>query len=208
MAKNYAELAFTSAIKVIQEKMGSRANYARMEKFSNVNGLTEGEIQFIAQQDSFYMASIGENGFPYIQHRGGSKRFLKVINFNQIGFIDFVGNKQYITVGNMATNSNVALIMVNYPARSRLKIFAKARIVELNDNPELYKFLDLNQYKFRPERMIVMDIQAYDWNCPQHITPRYTIEEINDSFHSLQNYAQKLETEIIELKLKLKDQGQ
>lgn len=89
MAKNYAELAFTSAIKVIQEKMGSRANYARMEKFSNVNGLTEGEIQFIAQQDSFYMASIGENGFPYIQHRGGSKRFLKVINFNQIGFIDW-----------------------------------------------------------------------------------------------------------------------
>jgi len=99
MAKNYAELAFTSAIKVMQKKMGSRANYARMEKFSYTNGLTENEIGFIAQQDSFYMASIGENNFPYIQHRGGSKGFLKVLNPNQIGFIDFVGNKQYIYYG-------------------------------------------------------------------------------------------------------------
>ncbi|PKP29171.1 MAG: pyridoxamine 5'-phosphate oxidase [Bacteroidetes bacterium HGW-Bacteroidetes-18] len=207
MAKNYAELAFTSAIKVMQKKMGSRANYARMEKFSYTNGLTENEIGFIAQQDSFYMASIGENNFPYIQHRGGSKGFLKVLNPNQIGFIDFVGNKQYITVGNMATNNNVALIMVDYPARARLKIFAKARIIELDDNPELYNLLDLSEYKFRPERMLIMDVEAYDWNCPQHITPRYTIEEINDAFHSQRNYAEKLEAEIKELKHKLKEQG-
>lgn len=207
MAKNYAELAFTSAIKVMQEKMGSRGNYSRMEKFSYVDGLTNSEVQFIGQRDSFYMASIGENNFPYIQHRGGSKGFLKVLNPNQIGFIDFVGNKQYITVGNMASNNNVSLILVDYPSRARLKIFAKARIVELDDNPELYNLLDLSEYKFRPERMLVMDIEAYDWNCPQHITPRYTLEEINDAFQSQRNYTQKLEEEIKELKSKLKEQG-
>lgn len=207
MVKNYAQLAFTSAIKVMQKKMGSRANYARMEKFSYTNGLTENEIGFIAQRDSFYMASIGENNFPYIQHRGGSKGFLKVLNPNQIGFIDFVGNKQYITVGNLATNNNVALIMVDYPARARLKIFAKVRIVELDDNPELYDLLDLSKYKFSPERMIIMDVEAYDWNCPQHLTPRYTIEEINDAFNSQRNYTEKLEAEIKELKFKLKEQG-
>lgn len=208
MAKNYAELAFTSAIKVMQEKMGSRGNYSRMEKFSYVDGLTNSEVQFIGQRDSFYLASIGENNFPYIQHRGGSKGFLKVLNPNQIGFIDFVGNKQYITVGNMASNNNVSLILVDYPSRARLKIFAKARIVELDDNPELYNLLDLSEYKFRPERMLVMDIEAYDWNCPQHITPRYTLEEINDAFQSQRNYTQKLEEEIKELKFKLKEQGQ
>lgn len=207
MAKNYAELAFTSAVKLMQKKMGSRANYARMEKYSYFDGLTINEIQFIAQRDSFYLASIGENNFPYIQHRGGSKGFLKVLNPNQIGFIDFIGNKQYITIGNMTTNNNIALIMVDYPSRTRLKIFAKARIVELNENPELYNLLDLSEYKFRPERMIVMDIEAYDWNCPQHITPRYTIEEINDVFLSQREYVQKLEEELKELKHKIKEQG-
>lgn len=207
MAKNYAELAFTSAVKLMQKKMGSRANYARMEKYSYFDGLTINEIQFIAQRDSFYLASVGENNFPYIQHRGGSEGFLKVLNPNQIGFIDFIGNKQYITIGNMTTNNNIALIMVDYPSRTRLKIFAKARIVELNENPELYNLLDLSEYKFRPERMIVMDIEAYDWNCPQHITPRYTIEEINDVFLSQREYVQKLEEELKELKHKIKEQG-
>ncbi|MFH4964061.1 pyridoxamine 5'-phosphate oxidase family protein [Gaetbulibacter sp. M235] len=207
MAKNYAELAFTSAIKVMQKKMGSRASYARMEKYSYTSGLTENEIQFIAQRDSLYMASIGENNFPYIQHRGGPKGFLKVLNHNQIGFIDFTGNRQYITIGNLSTNNNVSLIMVDYPARTRLKIFAKAKIVELDDNPELYTFLDLSEYKFRPERMIIMDVEAYDWNCPQHITPRYSIEEINDVFNYQRNYSQKLEMEIKELGHKLKKQG-
>lgn len=205
MAKNYAELAFTSAIKEMQKKMGSRSNYARMEKFSYVDGLTENEMQFIEQQSSFYLASIGENKFPYIQHRGGPKGFLKVLSRNQLGFIDFEGNKQYISMGNLATNNNVALIMVDYPSRTRLKIFAKVRIIELNENVKLYKLLDLSNYKFRPERMLVLDIEAYDWNCPQHITPRYTMDEINDAFQSQLNHSKKLEAEIELLKQELKE---
>jgi predicted pyridoxine 5'-phosphate oxidase superfamily flavin-nucleotide-binding protein len=146
------------------------------------------------------LASIGVKKFPYIQHRGGPKGFLKVLDSKRIGFIDFVGNKQYVSVGNMATNNNVSLIMINYPARTRLKIFAKAEVVELNENSELSDLLDLEDYKFRPERMMVFHIEAYDWNCPQHIIPRYTIDEINEVYSPLKEYTSRLEEEIKELK--------
>ena len=204
MAKNYAELAFTDAVKILQEKNGSRRGYDRMEKFGVVDGLTDNEINFIEDRDSFYIASIGENKFPYIQHRGGPKGFLKVLDSKQLGFIDFTGNKQYISTGNIATNKNVSLIMLDYPSKARLKIFAKAEVVELKDNAELYQSLDLDNYKFRPERMMVFHIEAYDWNCPQHIIPRYTVEEINQAFSPQQEYITKLEEEIKELKEKIK----
>jgi predicted pyridoxine 5'-phosphate oxidase superfamily flavin-nucleotide-binding protein len=205
MAKNFAAIAFTDAVKAMQEKLGSRSGYARMERDTYVDGLTENEIDFIAQRDSFYMASIGENNFPYIQHRGGPKGFLKVLDAKRIGFIDFRGNMQYISTGNIATSSNVALIMVDYPARARLKILAKAEIVELKDDPALYDLLDLEDYKFKPERMMIFNIEAYDWNCPQHITPRYTLEDIQEAFAGQRDHIAKLEAEIKELKLKLRD---
>jgi predicted pyridoxine 5'-phosphate oxidase superfamily flavin-nucleotide-binding protein len=204
MAKNFAEIAFTDAVKKLQEKHGSRSSYERMEKFNVVDGLTEGEKSFIQNRDSFYLASIGVNEFPYIQHRGGPKGFLKVLDPKRLGFIDFTGNKQYVSVGNMATNNNVSLIMIDYPTRTRLKIFAKAEVVALKDNPELYDLLDLKDYKFRPERMMVFHIEAYDWNCPQHIIPRYTVEEIQQSFLPQRQYIKKLEEEIKELKEKIK----
>jgi uncharacterized protein len=203
MAKNFAAIAFSTAVKEMQEKLGSRSSYARMERDTYVDGLTENEVDFIAQRDSFYMASIGEKGFPYIQHRGGPKGFLKVLDTKRLAFIDFKGNMQYITVGNLATNNNVALIMVDYPARARLKIFARAEIAELKDSPELFDKLDLDGYKFRPERMMTLNIEAYDWNCPQHITPRYTAEEIEDAFASQRDYIKRLETELKDLKIKL-----
>lgn len=203
MAKNFAEIAFTDAVKKLQEKHGSRRTYERMEKFSIIDGLTEREISFIQNRDSFYLASIGVKEYPYIQHRGGPNGFLKILDSKRIGFIDFAGNKQYVSVGNMATNNNVSLIMIDYPTRTRLKIFAKAEVIELIDEPELYESLDLNDYKFRPERMMVFHIEAYDWNCPQHITPRYTEEEIKESFESQYKYINGLKEEIKMLKSKL-----
>lgn len=202
MAKNFGSLAFTDSVKAMQEKLGSRASYARMEKDNYVDGLTENEIDFIAQRDSFYMASFGENNFPYIQHRGGPKGFLKVLDAKRIGFLDFRGNMQYISVGNIAGNNNVALIMVDYPSKSRLKILAKAEIVELKDDPALFDLLNLSDYKFKPERTMILNIEAYDWNCPQHITPRYTVEDIEEAIGGQRNYIAKLEAEIKELKQK------
>ncbi|HRI21216.1 MAG TPA: pyridoxamine 5'-phosphate oxidase family protein [Panacibacter sp.] len=204
MAKNFAAIAFTDTVKAMQEKMGSRTSYARMEKQTFIDGLSENEMEFIAQQDSFYMATIGENNFPYIQHRGGPKGFLKVLDAKRLGFIDFKGNMQYISVGNISTNNNVAIIMVDYPSRTRLKILAKAEIVELKDDAALFASLDLSEYKFRPERMMVFHIEAYDWNCPQHITPRYTVENIEAAFAPQKEYIAKLEAEVKALKAKLK----
>ena len=175
-----------------------------MEKFNVVDGLTINEVNFIQDRDSFYIASIGVKKFPYIQHRGGPKGFLKVLDSKRLGFIDFVGNRQYVSVGNIVINNNVSLIIIDYPSKSRLKIFAKAEVVEIKDNTELYDLLDLDDYKFRPERMIIFNIEAYDWNCPQHITPRYTVDEIEKAFLPKQEYTTSLEEEIKALKSKLK----
>lgn len=200
MANNFPSIAFTPAVKVLQEKYGSRVNYDRMEKRTIIDGLSENEKSFVAQRDSFYMASCGENGFPYIQHRGGSKGFLKVIDSKTLGFIDFSGNKQYITTGNLVTNNKVSLIMVDYPNRARLKIYAKTEVVELSNRAELLKTLTLLDYAYKPERMMLLAIEAYDWNCPQHITPRYTVEEIEEALLAQKEYIKKLEEEITLLK--------
>jgi uncharacterized protein len=205
MAKNYSEIAFTDPVKAMQEKLGSRASYARMEKKIIIDGFTDHAKDFISKRDSFYIATTGENGYPYIQHRGGPKGFLKVLNPMRLGMIDFEGNAQYITVGNIVTNNKVSIIMVDYPSRTRLKIYAKAEIVMLNEDHELYRQLDLKDYKFRPQRMFVFEVEAYDWNCPQHITPRYTIEEINEAFTPQQKYISTLELEIVELKKQLSE---
>lgn len=193
MAYNYAAIAFTDAVKALQEKHGSRNSYERKEKFNVVDGLSDYEMGFIANRDSFYLASIGANNFPYIQHRGGPKGFLKILDKYRIGFIDFSGNKQYISVGNIATNANVALIMVDYPAKERLKIYAKIEVIELKDNSKLLETLDLKNYKFRAERMMIFHVEAYDWNCPQHITPRFTVEEMEIVFQSQLTYIAQLE---------------
>ena len=203
MAKNFAEIGFSSAAKKLQEKVGSRATYARMEAQTTYDGMSKFEQSFIAQRDSFYMATSGENGFPYIQHRGGPKGFLKVLDANRLGFIDFKGNMQYITVGNLATNNKVSLFLVDYPNKRRLKIYATAEVVELKDNPDLHHLLDLEGYKFRPERMMVFQVEAYDWNCPQHITPRFTVEEIEEVLKPQYEHIKSLEAEIAELKEKL-----
>jgi len=200
---NYAQLAFTDAIKKIQEEVGSRGAYDRMEKTSVVDGLTENEIRFIGERDSFYMASFGENEYPYIQHRGGPAGFIKVIDNKTIGIVDFAGNRQYISTGNISKNEKVALILLSYPQRARLKLYANAKIVDLEENEALYELLKPADYKFRPERMMVFEIQAYDWNCPQHIVPRYSAEEIEEALLPQKEYIKNLENKIKELELKL-----
>ena len=193
---NYSALAFSDGIRAIQERMGSRNTYERVQKMSFVDGLTAVETGFIADMDSFYIASSGENEYPYIQHRGGPKGFIRVIDAQTIGIVDFSGNRQYISVGNITNNPKVSLILVSYPLRARLKIYAEAEIVSISDNPELFDLLKPEDYKFRPERMLVFHIKAYDWNCPQHITPRYSPADIEQITNFQDVYIQRLEQEI------------
>ncbi len=202
MATNFASIAFSPAAKALQEKYGSRVAYKRVEEKSRYTGLTEFEREFISQRDSFYMASIGENGYPYIQHRGGPKGFLKVVDDNTLAFLDFSGNKQYITVGNLATKSNVSLFLMDYPAQARLKIFAKAEAVDLNNRKDLQNLVALENYTARPERIILLYVEAFDWNCPQHITPRFTEAEIEEAWAPQREYIARLEKELKELKSK------
>ena len=201
---NYAKIAFTDTIKKLQEKHGSRSNYERMERYTSTEGLTAREVSFIAERDSFYVASYGENEFPYIQHRGGPKGFLKVLDERTLGFLDFSGNMQYITAGNIEQNNKVSLILMDYPRRGRMKIYAEAEVVEINEDPALAEKLQLEGYKYRPERILLYHIKAFDWNCPQHITPRYTIDEVEQAISSERSYLEALEAENEQLKQQLK----
>ena len=200
MARNYASLAFTEPVKAVQERYSSRSTYARVEQQTCFDGLTDAETRFIASRDSFYMASIGENGFPYIQHRGGPNGFLTVIDPMTLGFVDFSGNRQYISVGNVLTHPQVSLFLMDYPHQTRLKIYANAEVVELADRPDLFNQLDPTGYKHRPERIMLLHIEAFDWNCSQHITPRYTTDEIDAALASQREYSASLETEVARLR--------
>ena len=204
---NYAKLAFTDPIKSIQQEEGSREAYERMERMKLPEGLTFREMSFIQQRDSFYVASYGENGFPYIQHRGGPKGFLKVIDSETLPFLDFRGNKQYITTGNVQTHNKVSLILVDYPNRARLKLYAEAEVVSLDEKSELREMLELENYRYHPERIFVFKVKAFDWNCPQHITPRFTVEEIAKMAEEKDNYIESLKDEIKVLKEKLEGCG-
>jgi uncharacterized protein len=197
---NYQQLAFTDSVKALQEKLGSRLSYERMEKRTFVEGLTDYEIDFINQIDSFYIASFGENQYPYIQHRGGPKGFIKVIDDTSIGIVDFTGNRQYITAANISKNPNVSLILLSYPLKARLKIYAKAEVVEISKNPGLYNLLNPGEYKYKPEWMLTFKISAYDWNCPQHIVPKYTLEEIEELLKPQKEYIEQLEQEVKKMK--------
>lgn len=196
MAKNYAEIAFTEEVKKLQEKYGSRSSYARMERIDYVDGLTENEVGFIQERDSLYMASIGENGFPYIQHRGGPKGFLRVLDKDTLGFIDFSGNFQFISVGNLKTRSKASLILMDYRSKTRLKIYVETEVKDISESPELFSKLELKEYRHKPERIMLLRVIAYNWNCPQHITPRYSLPEVEYMFRSRDAYIDSLEEEL------------
>ncbi|HTI59182.1 pyridoxamine 5'-phosphate oxidase family protein [Mucilaginibacter sp.] len=200
MGTNYASMAFGDETKKLQERYGSRSSYARLEQSTYFDGLSEQEISFINERDGFYMSTNGKDGYPYIQYRGGPPGFLRVINDTTLAFLDFRGNKQYISAGNFVTNDKVALFIMDYARKARLKILGRATVIELGDDPELEAFLSLGDYEAKPERIIKIKIEAYDWNCSQHIVQRFTIPEIEDAFAAQKDYIVELRAEIARLK--------
>ena len=182
MTDNFTELAFTQSVKAEQEKYGTRAAYARMEQGGEFrNQLTWQEKTQIENRDGFYVSSVGENGWPYMQFRGGPKGFLNVIDDNTVAFADFRGNGQYISTGNFIDNNKTLLFLMDYPNKTRLKIWAEVEVLEAAEHPELAEQLTMPDYDAKVERIFVFKVQAFDWNCPQHITPRYTEEEFQAS---------------------------
>ena len=202
MARNFAEIAFTESVKAQQEKYGSRKSYARMEAQARGTELSFAEVDFIAERDSFYLSTVGENGYPYVQFRGGPKGFLKVLDARTLAYADFRGNLQYISVGNLTRNDKAALILMDYAQRQRLKIYARIEVIEAQDAPELIAQLQDPEYKAQIERAMLLHVEAFDWNCPQHITQRFTLEEIRELNAPLFEHVAKLEAEIERLKTK------
>jgi predicted pyridoxine 5'-phosphate oxidase superfamily flavin-nucleotide-binding protein len=206
MSRSFPELAFTPLVKQQQELHNSRHQYARMEQAlrTSTNALGPNEQAFIRLRDSFYMASVSETGWPYIQHRGGPAGFVHVIDSNLIGFADLRGNKQYISLGNLQHDARVALFFMDYPNQTRLKILGRVEIHE-NDAqaPALFESLRPADPSAVIERAMLIHVEAFDWNCPQHITPRYTIEELEPSLAPLRERLATLEAENAELRAKL-----
>jgi predicted pyridoxine 5'-phosphate oxidase superfamily flavin-nucleotide-binding protein len=196
MGHNFGSLVFTPVVKALQEKYGSRRQYARMEKGSgSADRLGPDESAFIAERDSFYMATIGSTGWPYVQHRGGPKGFFKVVDDRTIAFADFRGNRQYVSTGNIATDNRVALIMVDYPRQTRLKVLGRAEILDGEAAHDWIERWREPGYQAVIERVYVIKVEAFDWNCPQHITPRFTAEEIQEALAPFERRLQDLEEE-------------
>lgn len=200
--KHFGEIAFTSHVKAEQEARGSREMYAGMVARPAPEGFGEREAAFISMRDSFYMATVSEDDWPYIQHRGGPRGFLKVLSDSRLGFADYRGNRQYVSVGNLQTEQRVSLFLMDYPNRARLKLLGRAKVQEAASNPDLAEALAI-EGQGNVERLFTIDIDAFDWNCPQFITPRFTEEELAVSLSPMVEELQTLRQENAFLKQEL-----
>ena len=202
MSHGFLDIALTPSVKAVQAKMGA-APFWRDFKGSRANRLTEREAAFIGNRDSFYMATVSDSGWPYVQHRGGPRGFLKVVDERTLAFADYRGNRQYISTGNLAADDRVCLFLMDYPHRARLKIYAHVETLAVDHDPELAALVVALGYKAKPERIFRLRLQAFDWNCQQHITPRFTEAESSQAVAPLRARLAALETENEALRAKL-----
>lgn len=202
MARAFAKIAFTPAVLAAQETKGSAKGYAGFLSPEAGGGdrLTEAETGFIAERDSFFQATVSETDWPYVQFRGGPVGFLRALDEKTLAYADFRGNRQYVSVGNLSRNDRVSLILVDYPNRRRLKIWGRARLVDREADPDLIARLHVDEYRARPERAVVITIDAFDWNCPQHIPQRFTIAELEHQLAPLREELDRLRAENDRLK--------
>ena len=197
MGYRFAELAFTPAVKACQERAGSRASYARLEAGAPArDSLGPDEAAFIAARDSFYMATVSETGWPYVQHRGGAPGFVQVLDGRTLAFADLRGNRQYVSVGNLAGDDRVCLFFMDYPNRRRLKLLGHARVVEAAESPGLVERLRPHDESAHVERVLTIGVAAFDWNCPQHITPRFSEAEVRSAVAPLHERIAALEARL------------
>lgn len=208
MARAFAKLAFTPTVQSIQKQHGSAETYQKFLEYEaeQANKLTNREIEFISERDGFYQSSVSETNWPYVQFRGGPKGFLKIIDEQTIAYADYRGNRQYISTGNLTTNNRTSLILMDYPNRRRLKIWGEVNIIEPSSNPTLISNLHDETYRALPERAIQITIKAFDWNCPQHIPQRLTLEELEPHIQTLREEIEKLKKENKRLKQETNDQ--
>ena len=203
MTYHYLDLASTPSVKAAQEANGSRRAWESLAKDRDSDRFTAQEAAFIAARDSFYVASVSETGWPYVQHRGGPRGFLKMLDDRTLGFLDFKGNRQYISLGNLRANNRAALFLMDYPNRARLKVYARVEIKDLAADDALIAALAVPGYRARPERAIVLHLEAFDWNCSQHIVPRFTEADIAAAMQCVHDRVAALQAENEALRARL-----
>jgi uncharacterized protein len=203
MLDAFMDIAVTPSVKAAQQTNGSGDYWENFKGRQRFDKFTDAERHFIASRDSFYMATVSETGWPYVQHRGGPTGFLHVIDDKTLAFPDFRGNRQYISIGNAAGNDRAALFMMDYPNRRRLKIYAHIDIRDLGSDPELAATLAMPDYKAKVERAMVLHLEGFNWNCHQHITPRFSETELDNAFEPVRRHIAQLEAENKELREKL-----
>lgn len=195
MPYGFLDIASTPGVKAAQAANGSGQLWAEFEGDRPSDRFSDAEAAFIATRDSFYMATVSQSGWPYVQHRGGPPGFLRMLDEKTLACADFRGNRQYISIGNLADNDRACLFLMDYPHRQRLKIFVHAETRQLGDDPELMLKLAMPGYRGKVERALVFHLDAFDWNCPQHITPRFTEREIEPVLAEARERIQSLEAE-------------
>lgn len=207
MSRRYPAIAFTDDVQAVQREHGSNAFYDRKRIAGAASlepdVLTDDEAEFLAERDGFYLATVSETGWPYVQFRGGPVGFVNVLDEHTIGWADFRGNLQYISTGNMSGDGRIAIIAVDYARRRRIKVFGHARIVTAEQDPELVASVTRPEYDAEVERAVVVTVDAFDWNCPQHITPRYTVAELEPALADVRHRLAELEAEKAALTAKL-----
>jgi hypothetical protein len=191
----FLDIASTPAVRVAQEANGSGEFWANFNGDRPSDRFTQAEAAFIAERDSLYIATVSESGWPYVQHRGGPPGFIRLLDEKTLAIADFRGNRQYISTGNLAANDRAALILMDYPHRRRLKIYAHVEGRDLSVDPELAAKLTLPDYRAKVERGLIMHLVAFDWNCPQHITPRFSEAELAPALAPIRARLEALEAE-------------
>lgn len=203
MPYSFMEIARTPGVEKIQTELGVDHLWRDYSGDRSFDRFTENEIAYISERDSFYLATVSETGWPYVQHRGGPPGFLKVLDDKTLAFADYVGNRQYFSLGNLSTDDRVSMILMDYPHRTRLKLLGRMKAVGLDG--EIGTMIADEGKGLKPQRAMIFKLEAFDWNCPKYITPRYTDEEINSAFRPYQERLRDLEAENISLRAKLAD---
>jgi uncharacterized protein len=207
MTYGFLDIASTPSVRAAQAEMGADQFWESFGGDRQMDRFTESEAAFIAERDSFYMATVSETGWPYMQHRGGPAGFLKLVDDRTLAFADYRGNRQYISTGNLAANDRACLFLMDYPRRARLKIYAHVEKLALDADPALAALVHDPDYRGKPERIFRLRLEAFDWNCPQHITPRFTEKEVAAAVRPMQDRLVQLEKENTELRAKLEVAG-
>ena len=208
MPYGFLDIASTPSVRTVQAKMGADCIWQDFQKDRAFDRFTENEATFIAARDSFYIATVSESGWPYIQHRGGPSGFLKLLDDRTLAFADYRGNRQYISTGNLAAHDRACLFLMDYPNRARLKIYAHIDVLALDDDPMLTERVAPGEYRAKPERIFRVRLTAFDWNCRQHITPRFAEFEVVEAIRPLRDRLARLEAENAELRALCRQHGE